>query len=53
MDEAGDFALEALRWAVENGILTGYGDGQLKPTGLATRAEVAAMLTRYMKEQQD
>ncbi len=50
VDEAGDFALEALRWAVENGILTGYGDGQLKPTGLATRAEVAAMLMRYMEE---
>ncbi len=49
-DEAGNFALDALRWAVENGILTGYGDGQLKPTGLATRAEVAAMLMRYMEE---
>ncbi len=50
VDEAGDFALDTLRWAVENGILTGYGDGQLKPTGLATRTEVATMLMRYMEE---
>jgi len=46
--EAGDYALEALRWAVENGILTGTGGGRLNPAGLATRAEVAQMLMRYM-----
>jgi len=37
---------------VENGILTGYGDGRLEPAGLATRAEVAAMLMRYIEDTQ-
>ena len=32
-DEISGFALEALRWAVENGILNGYGDGRLGPQG--------------------
>ena len=44
--EISGYALEALRWAVENGILTGYGDGQLAPQGQATRGEVAQMLYR-------
>jgi len=48
VDEAGGYALDALRWAVGNGILTGHGDGRLAPAGLATRAEAAAMLMRYM-----
>ena len=47
--EISGFALEALRWAVENGILTGYGDGQLAPQGQATRGEVAQMLYRLWK----
>jgi len=50
--EAGDFALDALRWAVENGILHGYGDGRLDPKGQATRAQVAAMLMRYLANTQ-
>jgi len=47
--EAGDFALDSLRWAVENGILNGYGDGRLGPKGQATRAQAAAMLMRYLR----
>ena len=47
--EISGYALEALRWAVENGILTGYGDGQLAPQGQATRGEVAQMLYRLWK----
>ncbi len=48
-DEAGSFALEALKWAVEKGIITGYGDGRIDPKGLANRAQVAQMLMRYLK----
>jgi len=44
-DEAGDFALEALRWAVENGILNGYGDGRLNPT----RAQAEQMLKNFLE----
>ena len=44
-----DYALEALRWAVENGIMSGYGNGQLAPQGLATRAEAAQILKNLQK----
>ena len=47
-DEAGSYATDALRWAVERGIITGKGGGILDPKGEATRAEVAAMLMRYL-----
>lgn len=42
------YALDALRWAVETGIISGKGDGILDPTGKATRAEVAAILHRFI-----
>ena len=47
--EASGYALEALCWAVENGIISGYGDGRLDPQGLAARAQVAQMLMNYLK----
>lgn len=49
-DSASDYALDALRWAVENGIINGYGNGILDPKGLATRAQVAQMLMNYLKK---
>lgn len=48
--QASGYALEALRWAVENGILSGYDGGQLNPAGLATRAQAAQMLKNYMNQ---
>ena len=39
------WALDALRWATENGIINGKGGGILDPTGQATRAETAQMLS--------
>ena len=47
--DASDYALEALRWAVENSIINGYGNGQLGPKGQATRAQVAQMLRNYLE----
>ena len=38
------YALDAVRWAVENGILKGYGGGRLGPQDRATRAQAAQML---------
>ncbi len=52
IDEASDYVLEALHWAVENGILNGCGDGRLNPAGLATRAQAAVTLMWYTKETQ-
>ena len=42
------YATDAMRWAVEQGIISGMGDGRLDPKGNATRAQVAAMLMRFM-----
>ncbi|MBE6991631.1 MAG: hypothetical protein E7430_03510 [Ruminococcaceae bacterium] len=39
--EAGAWAVDALKWAVENGILSVDGYGRLNPKGLATRGETA------------
>ena len=52
-DEISGFALEAMRWAVENGILNGYGDGRLGPKGQATRAQVAQMLKNFIEKQEE
>lgn len=43
------WALDAVTWAAEQGIITGKSGGVLDPQGEATRAEVAAMLMRYMQ----
>ena len=44
-----DWALDAMSWAVENGIITGS-NGKLTPQNNATRAEVAAMLMRFIQQ---
>lgn len=41
------YARAAMAWAVENGIMNGYSDGNLKPEAPATRAHVAAMVQRF------
>ncbi len=52
-DEISGFALEAMRWAVENGIINGYGNGRLGPQGQATRAQVAQMLKNFLENRED
>ena len=42
-----DWALAAMNWALENGILSGKGGKMLDPTGLATRAELAQMMKNF------
>ena len=49
-DEAGSYALNALCWATENGIINGKGGGILDPRGQATRAQVAQMLMNYLRK---
>ena len=39
--------LDAMQWAVAEGILNGTANGLLDPNGGATRAQFAAVLTRY------
>lgn len=40
------YAQAAVRWAVSTGLLTGS-DGKLNPQGTATRAQIAALVSRY------
>ena len=48
-DQVSGYALEALCWAVENGILHGVGNGVLDPGGTATRAQAAQLLKNFME----
>ncbi len=41
------YATDAMRWAVENGIINGTSDGMLDPYGAATRSQMAAIVMRY------
>lgn len=53
-DDAGSvsgYAQDAMRWAVENGIVNGNGAGSLLPQGNATRAQVAQMLKNFISMQ--
>ncbi len=45
-----DWAADAVRWAVQKGILTGKDGARLDPQGTATRAEVATILQRYVEK---
>ncbi|MDD4753421.1 MAG: cadherin-like beta sandwich domain-containing protein [Desulfitobacteriaceae bacterium] len=42
------WAVDAVKWAVASQILSGKGSGTLDPSGPATRAEVASILTRFV-----
>lgn len=48
-EQASGYALEALYWAAENGVINGYSDGQLNPGGLTTRAQAAQMLMNLLQ----
>ncbi len=41
------YAVDPMKWAIANGLITGKGNGVLDPKGEATRAQVAAILTRF------
>lgn len=43
-----DWAVDAMRWATQSGIITGKGNGVLAPGAYATRAEVATMIMRFV-----
>ena len=45
------YAVEALRWAVGEGLISGDDAGLLAPQGSATRAQVATILMRFVESQ--
>ena len=48
-DKISDWAGQAVTWAVNAGLLSGRSGNQLDPSGTATRAEVAQVLTSFMQ----
>lgn len=51
-EKASGWAVEALCWAVDQGILQGKDGGLLDPKGMTTRAEAAAVLQRVFGREQ-
>ena len=48
-DQPSTWAQEAMQWAVAEGLITGVTNTELQPQGNATRAQVAAILQRYLE----
>jgi hypothetical protein len=44
-----EWAIPAIQWACGAYIISGKPDGYLDPSGNATRAEFASVLTRYIR----
>lgn len=49
-DQVSPWAADALRWAVDRGILRGKGSGILAPKDTATRAEAAQMIKNFLEK---
>ena len=49
-DKVTDYAKTAMGWAVGSGLVKGKSGNLLDPQGTATRAEIAAMLHRFIEE---
>ena len=48
-DQPSTWAEDVVSWAVAEGLLNGVTDDQLQPQGQATRAQVAAILERFLE----
>ena len=46
--EPGSWCAGAIEWAAENGIVTGKGDGRFAPNDPITRAQMCAIMDRYL-----
>ena len=47
-DQPSTWAEEAMQWAVAEGLISGMTEDTLQPQGNATRAQVAAILQRFL-----
>ncbi|MDW7667883.1 MAG: S-layer homology domain-containing protein [Bacillota bacterium] len=47
-DEISNYAVDSIKWAIGEGLINGKSSDILDPTGEATRAEVAAILMRFI-----
>ena len=48
-DMISEYAVSAMNWAVESGLMTGKSETTINPQDFATRAEIAAILHRYIE----
>ena len=51
--DAGDasaWAVEALEWALDAGLISGRGEDLLVPAGTATRAEIAQIMMNFLEK---
>lgn len=46
-DQIFDYAVDAVKWAIGNGIMSGTGSGKISPREVVTRAELATIITKY------
>ena len=42
-----NYARNAVEWSIENKVIVGYEDGTFRPFNNITRAELAAIITRF------
>lgn len=47
------YAVEPMKWALHNKIVSGTSETTLSPTGTATRAQVAVIMIRYLEKFED
>ena len=50
VDKIADYAKTAMQWASGSGLVKGKSGDLLDPQGTATRAEIAAMLHRFLEK---
>ena len=48
--QVSDYAKDAMKWAVTQGVISGKGNGKVDPLGNATRAECAAMIMKLIEK---
>ncbi len=48
-DSVSDWAKDAVKWAVDKGIINGRTNDTIVPNGITTRAEVAVMIQRFLE----
>ena len=52
-DYSGHWAEQDIKWAIDNGLMTGYKDGSFQPDKAITRAEAITLLRRYHRMQME
>lgn len=49
-DAISSWALDVVQWACDTGLLRGFEDGRLDPTGSTTRVQYSAMIMRFLED---